>query len=195
MKLITLISILLAAAVLSGCNEGADTGSGDADTDSDSDSDTDTDSDTDSDTDTDTDTDIETSTEPIVDLEVSCEIDMLNVEGEMDPPENNLSATIECTFENLGTDTIYLSSTFLGDLRSHPADELVDSEFYQSDTYWDGSVTPEMIETNTYARSSDGAYVSGMGSSDLFVIVVTVIDENGHTLEVTTEPAEAGWGA
>jgi len=201
MKPLLVMAVLLALPPLTGCHSASDTGSGegDTDTDSDSDTDTDTDSDTDtdgdSDTDTDSDTDVDTSTEPILDLEVTCEIETLDVEGEVDPPENNVSAVISCTFDNVGSGTIYLSSTFLGEIRSHPDDELMDSEVYVSDTYWDGSVLPDLIETNTYVRSPDGDYVSGMGGSDLFVIVVTVVDEFGHTLEVTTDPVEPGWGA
>jgi len=193
-----LLVTLLMIAALAGCHKVSDSGSGGGDTDVDSDTDTDVDSDTDSDADTDSDTDsdtgLDTSTEPILDLEVECAIDMLEVEGEVDPPSSNLYAVFECTFENTGSETIYLSSTFLGDLRSHPDDELIDSHVYLSETYWDGSILPDAIETNTYKRSSDGGYVSGL-ASDFYVIVVTVVDENGHTLIVTTEPAELGWGA
>jgi hypothetical protein len=113
----------------------------------------------------------------------------------MDPPENNLWAVVTCTFENVGSEMIDLEETFLGDLRSDPDDELLDSELYLSESYWDGAVWPDATVLNSYTRSSGGAYVSGMGGSDFFVIVVTVIDEDGHTLEVTTPPAEAGWGA
>ena len=198
MKTTMLMFIMLVAATLAACHQSSDAGTGggdtDTDTDTDSDADTDTDSDVDTDTDSDTDTGIDTSTEPILDLEVSCDIDMLEAEGEVDPPSNNLYAVIECSFENTGTETIYLSSAFLGDLRSHPDDELLDSELYVSNTYWDGSVHPDTIETNTYARSSAGGYISGL-ASDFYVIVVIVVDENSHTLVVTTEPAELGWGA
>jgi hypothetical protein len=194
-----LLTWLLLFAALAGCHKVSDSGNGatdsDVDSDTDTDVDTDTDSDTDGDTDSDTDSDtgLDTSTEPILNLEVECGIDMLEAEGEVDPPDNNLYAVIECTFENTGSETIYLSGTFLGDLRSHPDDELIDTSLYESNSYWDGSVLPDTIETNTYVRSSDG-YVSGL-ASELYVIVVTVIDENGHTLEFTTEPAMIGWGA
>lgn len=196
MKPISSVFVALAVSMaLAGCNKGAGTGNGDVDTDADTDSDTDTDTDSDTDSDTDTDTDIDTTTDPIADLEVTCEIEQLDVEGEVDPPENNVSAVVWCSFENVGSVTIDLADAFPGDLKSHPAEELLDSEIYLSETYWDGTILPEETASNTYARSEDGAHVGNMYSSDLFVIVLTIVDENGHTLEVTTPPAEAGWGA